>query len=90
VIEESVANQDDVNHCRAVFAAGAGQSEVFSTPGLPALAVLTAEDGSETKVVIVQIEKQVGGSMTVVGYVFPQGGSGMGVLEDLRILEFSK
>ncbi|WP_374394578.1 hypothetical protein [Tabrizicola sp.] len=90
VIEERVATLDDVNYCNAVFAAGQGQSEVVATPGLPALAVVKNANGSKTKVVIVQIEKQIGGGMTVVGYVLPEGGNGMGTLSDFDIVEYSR
>jgi hypothetical protein len=90
VIEGRVATQDDVNSCSSVFAAGQGQSELVVTPGLPALALLKNADGSETKIVIVQIEKQIGGELTVVGYVLPAGGNGMGTIEDVQVIEYSK
>jgi hypothetical protein len=89
-IEGRVATHEDVNLCVAVFAAGEGQSEFVVTPGLPALALLTNDDGTKTKVVIVQIEKQIGGDMTVVGYVLPSGGNGLATPSDLDFVEYSK
>jgi hypothetical protein len=88
-IEERVATQDDVNHCTAVFFRGPSQSEVVPTPGLPALAILAKEDGSKEQVVIVQIESQVGKGRTLVGYVLPSGGNGVGLLPDFQIVEYS-
>lgn len=90
VIEERVATQEDVNFCRAVFATGPGQSEVVLTPGLPALALLTKEDNSVEKVVIVQIERLIGGSLTVVGYILPSGGNGLGTMPEFNVIEYLK
>ncbi|AZL57662.1 hypothetical protein EI545_01660 [Tabrizicola piscis] len=89
-IEERVATQGDLNDCVAVFATGAGQSEVVTNPGLPALATLKNEDGTTETVVIVQIEKQIGGPLTVVGYILPSGGNGIGTLPEFNIIEYSK
>ncbi len=88
-IEDRAATQDDVNRCQAVFSTGPGQSAVVATAGLPARAWLTDENGKRTEVVIVQIEKQIGGDMTVVGYVLPSGGNGVATLPDVEIQEYS-
>ena len=88
--EERAATQSDVDRCKAVFATGEGQSEIVLTAGLPALAILTKEDGSEEQVVIIQIEKELGGPITVVGYVLPSGGNGAGTLPEFKIVEYSK
>jgi hypothetical protein len=90
VIEERAATQDDVNRCNAIFAVGEGQSEPVSTPGLPALALLTIGAGREREVVIVQIENRIGSEMTMVGYVLPGGGNGIGLLSEFRIIEYAK
>jgi len=89
-IESRVATVDDVNKCLAVFATGPGQSEFVATPGLPAFALLTNDDGSTTQVVIVQIEKQVGGDLTVIGYVLPNGGNGIATPADLDVLHYAQ
>ncbi len=89
VIEERAATPDDVGKCLAVFATGEGQTEAVETTGLPALAELSKDDGSKESVVIVQIEKQVGGPLTVVGYVLPSGGRGVGEIQEFSILEYA-
>ncbi len=86
-IEERAATQDDVSRCIAVFAAGPGQAEPISSPGLPALAVLTKEDGTTEQVVIIQMEKQVGGPLELVGYLLPDGGNGIATLPEVTIIE---
>ena len=88
--EECTAMQSDVGRCNAVFATGEGQSEVVPTDGLPALAILAKDDGSKEQVVTIQIEKQVAGSIVIVGYVLPSGGTGIGTLPEFKIVEYSK
>ena len=88
-IEGRAATQDDVNRCDAVFATGVGQSQAVTTNRLPALAIQTMDDGKTVEVVIVQIEKQVGGELTLVGYVLPSGRNGVGTLPEFNIKAYA-
>ena len=53
------------------------------------MAQLTMDDGTAVDVVIVQMEKQVGGELTVVGYVLPSGGNGVGTLPEFNIKAYA-
>ena len=87
--EARQATAEDVVRCRAIFAITGGLAEPVSTPGLPALAILNMEDGNTTRVVIVQMETQVGWTDPVVGYVMPEGGSGVATFAEFKVIEYA-
>jgi hypothetical protein len=88
-IEMRVATPEDVDNCNAVFSTNAGQTEVFMTLNLPALAVWTDELGNQSQVAVIQAEKVVGKEMVVVGLVQQGGVMLAATLAELEIIEQS-
>lgn len=86
VINNRVANEDDVNEGKAVyFIEGNHENHKPYKINLPKLAYLTDFDTNEKElVVIIQIEETPKG--TVVGYRNLTGGNGAGLINEFKIL----
>lgn len=86
VINNRVANEDDVNEGKAVyFIEGNYENHKPYKVNLPKLAYLTDFDTKEKElVVVIQIEETPKG--TVVGYRNLTGGNGAGLINEFKIL----
>lgn len=90
VIKGRVATAADAAACIAAFAVPDGRSQVYDGGDLPARAVLMGTEvgvPAGTEVIVVQIERTTDGTMIIMGFINPQGGMGVGLLSDLRIVE---
>ncbi|MDO5643014.1 MAG: hypothetical protein Q4G26_11620 [Paracoccus sp. (in: a-proteobacteria)] len=84
----SVASAGDVEKGCAVFSTG-GHSALDWNRGLPALADWHEDGQARQRVVIVQMEVVMNPRTTLVGYVIPGKGFGVGTLPEFDILGYA-